>query len=208
MADRRVFAAGAAAGLAAAGAVWLGSVLWARWSAPQPAKIEAVSTYQRPEAAAAPPPALAAPTRAEPAPSDVPDPEPAPAPPSGAAPRLELPVFDKLVAAPLSREPHQVLGAWDEDREGARPGDRRAFVLAVSPSQSDASLEALARDIRGQNLDAKILEVRIYDDAAAAVAPRLLDSGQAARAHLVAEVQRNPAANLDVVRVRGRDLPP
>jgi hypothetical protein len=208
MADRRVFAAGAAAGLVAAGTVWLGSALWARWSAPQPPKIEAVSTYRQPDAAAAPSPALAAPTPAKPAPRDVPEPEPAPAPPSGSAARLELPVFDKLVAAPLSREPHQVLGAWDEDRDSARPGDRRAFVLAVSPSQSDSSLEALARDIRAQNLDAKILEVRIYDDAAAAIAPRLLDSGQAARAHLVAEVQRNPAAGLDVVRVRGRELPP
>ena len=39
MADRRVFAAGAAAGLAAAGAFWLGSALWARWSAPQPPQI-------------------------------------------------------------------------------------------------------------------------------------------------------------------------
>src|SRR5262245_34031734 len=207
MADRRTFAAGAAAGVAAAGAVWLASALWARWSAPPPPNIGVVSTYQRPEAAAAPP--EPAPPAPEPPPSRVaPEPEPAPAPPPSAAPRLELPVFDKLVAAPLSAEPHQVLGAWDEDRDGARPGDRRAFVLAVSPGQSDASLEALARDVRARNLDAKILEVRIYDDAAAAVGPRIVDSGFTARAHLVAEVQRNPAAGLDVLRVRGRELAP
>lgn len=207
MADRRGFAAGAAAGLATAGAVWLGGALWARWSAPQAPEIHAVSTFQPPEAAS-PPPAPAAPPPAEPPPRAAAEPETAPAPPSGAAHRLELPVFDKLVSTPLSREPHQVLGAWDEDRDSARPGDRRAFVLAVSPSQSDASLEALARDIRAQNLDAKILDVRIYDDAAAATAPRIVDSGAAARAHLVAEVQRNPAARLDLLRVRGRELPP
>ena len=207
MADRRVFAAGAAAGLAAAGAVWLGAALWERWSAPQRPEIRAVSTFPQPEPPS-PSAALAAPAPAPPAPSETAELEPAPAPPSGAAPRLDLPVFDKLVAAPLSREPHQVLGAWDEDRESPRPGDRRAFVLAVSPGQSDASLEALARDIRALNLDAKILEVRIYDDAAAAIAPRIVDSGVAARAHLVAEVKRNPAASLDLLRVRGRELPP
>jgi hypothetical protein len=81
-------------------------------------------------------------------------------------------------------------------------------VLTVSPGQSDASLEALARDVRARNLDARILEVRIYDDAAAAIAPRVIDAGQVSRAHLVAEVKRNAAANLDVVRVRGRDLAP
>src|SRR5262245_34255050 len=207
MADRR-FLAGAAAGCAAAGAVWLASALWARWSAPPPpVQVNAVRTYHElsvPETAA-PPASEAAPQGA---PSVPPEPDPAPAPPPGAPARLELPVYDKLVAAPLSREPHQVVGAWDEDRDAARPGARRAFVLVVSPDQPDASLEALARDVRSQNLDALILDVRIYDDTSAALGPRLLDSGQAARAHLVAEVQRNPAAQLDTLRVRGRELRP
>jgi len=207
MADRR-FLAGAAAGCAAAGAVWLASALWTRGSAPPPpVQVTAVRTFHEPSVpeATAPPAPEAAPQAA---PSVPPEPDPVPAPPPGAPARLELPMYGKLVAAPLSREPHQVVGAWDEDREGARPGARRAFVLVVSPDQSEASLEALARDVRAQNLDALILDVRVYDDAAAAVGPRLIDSGQAARAHLVAEVQRNPAAGLDLLRVRGRTLAP
>ena len=191
MADRR-FLAGLAAGCAAAGAVWLGSALWERWSAPEPPQVRAVSTFHEPATELPPEPPAAAP----------PPPEPAPAPPPGTAARLELPVYDKLVSAPLSREPHQVVGAWDEDRDAVRPGARRAFVIAVSPSQSDASLEALARDVRAQNLDALILDVRIYDDASAALGPQVVDSGQTARAHLVADVKRNPAARL------GRDLAP
>ena len=205
MADRR-FLAGAAAGCAAAGAVWLATALWAHWSAPSPpAQVNAVSTFHEPSV---PEPAPPAGREAVPPPPPSAPPKPATEPPPGAPARLELPVYDKLVAAPLSREPHQVLGAWDEDRDAPRPGARRAFVLVVSPDQSDASLEALARDVRAQNLDALILDVRVYDDATAALAPRLIDSGQAARAHLVAEVQRNPAAGLDLVRVRGRALEP
>ena len=204
MADRR-FLAGLAAGCAAAGAVWLGSALWSHWLAPP--QVRAVSTFPEPAAAAEPaPPAAGIPPQAAPAPPK--EAEPAPTRPPATAARLELPVYDKLVAAPLSREPHQVLGAWDEDRDAARPGARRAFVLVVSPSQSDASLEALARDVRAQNLDALILDVRIYDDADAALGPQVIDSGQVARAHLVAEVKRSPAANLDLLRVRGRDLAP
>ena len=206
MADRR-FLAGLAAGCAAAGAVWLGSALWSHWLAPQPPQVRAVSTFQEPAAAAEPAPPAAG-TPPPPAPTPPTEAAPAPTRPPAPAARLELPVYDKLVAAPLSREPHQVLGAWDEDRDAARPGARRAFVLVVSPSQSDASLEALARDVRGRNLDALILDVRIYDDAGAALGPQVIDSGQVARAHLVAEVKRNPAANLDLLRVRGRDLAP
>src|SRR5262249_23659486 len=134
--------------------------------------------------------------------------EPAPTPPPGAPARLELPVYGKLVPVPLSREPHQVVGAWDEDRDAAQPGARRAFVLVVSPDQPDASLEALARDVRARSMDELILAVRAYDAAPAALGPRLIDSGQAARAHLVAEVQRNPAAGLDLLRVRGHALAP
>jgi hypothetical protein len=204
VADRR-FLAGLAAGCAAAGAFWLGSALWSHWTAPGAPAVRAVSSFQEPAAAVAP---EAGPAEVPPPPAPTPEPELPPTPPPGAATRLELPVYDKLVAAPLSREPHQVLGAWDEDREGVRPGARRAFVLVVSPGQSDASLETLARDVRAQNLDALILDVRVYDDAGAALGPRVIDSGQAARAHLVAEVKRNLAANLDSLRVRGRDLAP
>ncbi|HTO09756.1 MAG TPA: hypothetical protein VMR86_22085 [Myxococcota bacterium] len=200
------FAGGIAVGLACAGA---GAALLVLRPAPGPetpvADVQAVDTYTRPpeQAAAAVrelPPALAPAPKAE-------DSSQAPAP---AAVRYaaDYPVFEKLVSKPLSREPHQLLGAWDEDEHSSSPGERRAFVLAVSPGQSDASLEALARDVRERNLDARVLDVRIYDDSAAAIAPRQLDAGQNARAHLVAEVQRNPAAALDAIRVRGREIPP
>lgn len=202
---RRVFLVGVAAGLMAAGLGWLGIAAWNTAFAPVPPSVEVVSTFApspgaaevtRADAAAVPPPA-------EPAPASGPE-----TPTPGTAYKVAFPVYDKLVATPLSREPHQVLGAWDEDKESSSPGQRRAFVLAVSPSQSDTSLEALARDVRAQNRDALILDVRIYDDPTAATGPRLLDSGQRARAHLVAEVQRNEGAGLDVIRVRGGALEP
>ena len=201
---RRVFLAGVAAGLAVAGLGWLGVAQWRRAFAPSPANVRVVSTI-------APKPAAVEVTRAEatPAPSPPPAVEAEPEkPPAGAPYEVELPVYDKLVAAPLSGEPHQVLGAWDEDAQSSRAGERRAFVLAVSPNQSDESLEALARDVRARNRDARILDVRIYDDAGAARGPRVIDSGRRARAHLVAEVQRNEAAGLDVIRVRGHALQP
>jgi hypothetical protein len=203
---RRVFLAGVAAGLTAAGLGWLGVAAWNLAFAPAPPSIQVVSTFA---------PAASAPqlTRADEAAAQSPPAEPAPAaepetPAVRAAYKVEFPVYAKLVAAPLSREPHQVLGAWDEDQESSSPGQRRAFVLAVSASQSDASLEALARDVRAQNRDALILDVRIYDDPAAASGPRVIDSGQRARAHLVAEIQRNEGAGIDVIRVRGRALEP
>jgi hypothetical protein len=201
----RVFLAGFGAGAAALGAVWLGVSHWQRLFPPAPASVEVVSTFTR-EPANAESVTPLAPPAAEPAPG-VEEPEPE-TPPIGAKLASELPVYEKLVAQPLSREPHQVIGAWDEDAEARAPGQRRAFVLAVSPGQSDASLESLARDVRGQNLDALLLDVRIYDDAGAAVAPRVVDSGQAARQHLVAEIRRNPAAGLDSIRVRGRAVEP
>ncbi len=202
--QRRVFLAGVAAGLAVAGIGWLAVAQWQSAFAPAPTNVRVVSTL-------APKPAAVEVTRAE----ETPAARPLPAreaepdkPPAGAGYRVELPVYDKLVAAPLSPEPHRVLGAWDEDAQSSRAGQRRAFVLAVSPSQSDESLEALARDVRARNRDARILDVRIYDDADAALGPRVIDSGRRARAHLVAEIQRNEAAGLDVIRVRGRALQP
>src|SRR5262245_55269020 len=186
----RAFAGGLAVGLVCAGA----AALFA-WRTPSPASapaVQAVATYSRgeEERAAAPKPAESvAPARVSSAVTEsTPDPK-------QTAQRYtsDYPVFEKLVKKPLSREPHQLLGAWDEDESSPQPGERRAFVLAVSPGQSDASLEALARDIRERNLDARVLDVRIYDDAAAAIGPRLLDGGQNARQHLVAQVQRNPA---------------
>jgi hypothetical protein len=108
----------------------------------------------------------------------------------------------------LSREPHRVLGAWDEDAESTSAGARRAFVLLVAPDISSASLETLARDVRARNLDAETLDVRIYDDEDAAHVPRSLDGGAAARAHLVAEVKKSRALGMDVLRVRGEELRP
>jgi hypothetical protein len=203
---RRGFLAGLAVGAGAVALAWLGVAQWQRAFAPPPASIQVVSTFSRSDSLAETPPAPAAPAAAA-APAPTPEPETV-TPPGGAKYTIEMPVYAKLVARPLSREPHQVLGAWDEDEAAASPGQRRAFVLAVSPGQSDASLESLARDVRAQNLDALLLDVRVYDDAGAAIGPKLVDSGRSARQHLVAEIQRNPAAGLDVIRVRGRALEP
>src|SRR5262249_46649926 len=160
---------------------------WRGQTTPQPAPgVQAVATYTHDlESEPAP-----APEESRAAVPVTPPAEAAPEPPAPAAKyTTEYPVFEKLVTKPLSREPHQLLGAWAEDERGAAPAERGAFVLAVSPGQSDASLEALARDVRQRNLDARVLDVRIYDDAGAAIGPRMLDGGQNARQHLVAQVQ-------------------
>jgi len=199
------FAAGVAAGLALAALAWLAAGFWPRGPAP----VQVVSTFSREEPVS--PAAAAAPAPTAPAVEVTAKVSAAPAP---AAPSetpkysRDYPVYEKLVTRPLSREPHQLLGAWDEDPASAQPGERRAFVLAVSPGQSDQSLEALARDVRERNLDARVLDVRIYDDAGAALGPRVADGGQRARQHLVASVERNPAAAVDAIRVRGRALEP
>jgi hypothetical protein len=202
--DRRGFLAGVVVGLALAGLCWLGVAQWKRAFAPSPANVQVVSTFPRNEEAGEV-------TRADPAPGPAPAPAISPETERRTAPadhKVEFPVYEKLASAPLSREPYRLLGAWDEDEQSSAPGLRRAFVLAVAPSQSDASLEALARDVRARNRDALILDVRIYDDPNAATAPRVVDGGRLARAHLVAEIQRNEGAGLDVIRVRGRALEP
>lgn len=206
--NRRPFLAGCAVGASALALAWLGVAQWQRLFPPERVDVQVVSTFERaePESFRDPAPeSLAKP--AQPAPEAAPAPEPE-TPPVGAKHASEYPVYEKLVAQPLSREPHQVLGAWDENAEGTSPGERRAFVLVVSPGQSDTSLETLARDVRGMNLDARLLDVRVYDDAGAAIGPRVADSGENARQHLVAEIQRNPAAGLDSIRVRGRAVEP
>jgi hypothetical protein len=202
---RTAFVSGVIAGLGSAALVWFGATRWQQAHAPVPPPVQVVSTFTRD--APAPEPLASAAAEARPAPVTPPVAAPEP-PPKGQRYAAEYPVFEKLVDRPLSSEPHQLLGAWDEDEHSATPGARRAYVLAVSPDQSDASLEALARDVRARNLDALVLDVRIYDDAGAAIGPRVMDSGASARQHLVAVVQRNPAASLDAIRVRGRALDP
>ena len=199
---RAIFAAGFLAGISAAGAAWLGASARQAALAPTPSRVRVVPTFEaaRPEEIAQ---ALGAPEAA--ALAKAPDPTPVRVAVDG---KPSLPRFEKLVAKPLSSEPHQVLAAWDEDEASSTPGERRAFVLAVSPSLSDDALAALARDVRAGNRDARLLDVRIYDDADAATGPRIADSGHNARAHLVAEVQRNEAAGLDLIRVRGKSLDP
>lgn len=118
-------------------------------------------------------------------------------------PTVEYPRLDKLVAEPLSPVRHEVVGAWDEDRESDVPGRRRAFVLVVPPNATNAEIEGLARDVRARHRDASILDVRIYDDVRATLQSRALDGGRLAFQHLVGEVKRNEALDLDVIRVRG-----
>jgi hypothetical protein len=202
-----VFAAGVAAGLAFATLAWIAAGFWQHAFGAKPQDVQVVATFSRePPASDAPAARAAVPTVSVTPP--VAEAAPAPRTPEAGRYAKDYPVYQKLVSQPLSAEPHQLLGAWDEDPDAKVPGERRAFVLAVSPGQSDQSLEALARDVRERNLDARLLDVRIYDDAGAALGPRLADGGTRARQHLVAVVERNPAAAVDTIRVRGRTLEP
>ncbi len=203
---RRLFLGGTVLGLGLGLAVALGAVWLVRALSAEPPPVRAVSAL--PELATPP---RSSETVVEPAPVP-PTPDDADEPPSGPPPmmpqRAELPVLEKLAPGPQSSEPHRLLGAWDEDRESASPGQRRAFIVLVDPGADDASVERLARDIRERNRDAAILDVRIYDDESAALEARALDGGRRARLHLVGEVKTNQALALDVVRVRGRTLTP
>jgi hypothetical protein len=114
--------------------------------------------------------------------------------------------LEKLVAQ--SEVPHRTLGAWDEAPDSPVPGSRRAFVMVVEPSLSDAELEALARDLRAQHGDARILNVRIYDSERGARRAGWVDGGALAHEHLVAEVNINQGLGLDAIRVRGRRVDP
>lgn len=216
-ASRRMVLAAVAGALAAG--IAIGLVL-GRGAAPDPSdedapRIQVVSKARR---------ALAEPL-AEP-PEDAPLPEPSALPPEAEThpeafrdlegegeeeletipPTVQYPVQEKLVQEPLSPVRHEVVGAWDEDRESDVPGRRRAFVLVVPPEASDAEIETLARDVRARNRGASILDVRIYDDARATLQSRALDGGRLAFQHLVGEVKRNEALDLDVIRVRGRKI--
>jgi hypothetical protein len=119
---------------------------------------------------------------------------------------VEYQRLDKLVAE--SEIPHRTIGAWDEAPESTVPGSRRAFVMVVDPSLSDADLEALARDLRAQHGDARILNVRIFDSEQGARRARWVDGGALAHEHLVAEVNINQALHLDAIRIRGRRVDP
>lgn len=115
---------------------------------------------------------------------------------------IDYPRLDKLTAEPLSELPHDVVGAWDEDRESGTPGRRRAFVLVVEPTLSDADLLALLRDVRARHGDSPMLNVRVYDDPAAARATGIADDGAFRWKHLVGELQVNRARDLELIRVR------
>ncbi|MGH0037976.1 MAG: hypothetical protein ACQGVK_23340 [Myxococcota bacterium] len=119
---------------------------------------------------------------------------------------VDYAVLDKLSVE--SEVPHQTVGAWDEAPDSAAPGLRRAFVVVVEPSISDANLEALARDLRAQHGDARILSVRIYDSEKGARRAGWVDGGALAHRHLVAQVSINQAQGLDLIRVRGRKIEP
>ena len=203
---RRLFLGGTALGLGLGLVLALGLTWFVRLRSAEPDRVRVVSAM--PEQTRAP--SSSEPAQ-EPAPVTIPDePEDEPIPPGARQmpQRAELRLEPELAREPQSGEPHRLLGAWDEDPEAAEPGQRRAFVVLVDPRADDATLERLARDIRERNRDAAILDVRIYDDEAAALEARALDGGRNARLHLVAEVKTNQALALDVLRVRGRSLTP
>jgi hypothetical protein len=196
---RRLFLGGTVLGLGLGLVLALGMIWLARLRSAEPDRVRVVSAM--PEQSQAP--SSSEPAQ-EPAPVTIPEPEVEP--PRAMPQRAELPIDPALALG--SGEPHRLLGAWDEDPEAVEPGRRRAFVVLVDPRADDATLERLARDIREHNRDAAILDVRIYDDEAAALEARALDGGRNARLHLVAEVKTNQALALDVLRVRGRSLTP
>jgi hypothetical protein len=80
--------------------------------------------------------------------------------------------------------------------------------MVVEPDVPDAELEALARDLRAQHGDARILSVRIYDSEEGARRASWVDGGELAHQHLVAEVNVNEALGLDAIRIRGRRIDP
>jgi hypothetical protein len=203
---RRLFFGGIALGLGLGLVVAFGVGRLARVQRAEPDRVRVVSAM--PEQAQAS-------RSSEPAQESAPvtnpeaaEPDPRPAPQRVMPQRAQLRLEPELTGEPQSGAPHRLLGAWDEDPEATEPGQRRAFVVLVDPRADDATLERLARDIRERNRDAAILDVRIYDDEAAALEARALDGGRNARLHLVAEVKTNQALALDVVRVRGRTLTP
>lgn len=116
---------------------------------------------------------------------------------------IAFPVEEKYAGEGWSDVPHDLLGAWDNQRRSSAIGDHRAFVLVVSPELSDAELVMLARDVRSAHLDAANLDVRVYDSREAARA-----GGSDARLHRVIEVARNEHLKLDVIRLRGRVVSP
>jgi len=119
---------------------------------------------------------------------------------------VEFARLDKLAAR--SDIPHQTVGAWDEAPESSTPGERRAFVVVVDPAIGDGALETLARDLRDQNRDARVLNVRIFDSEDGARRASWVDGGELAHRHLVAQVNVNEGLGLDVIRVRGRRIEP
>jgi len=119
---------------------------------------------------------------------------------------IEFARLEKLSAE--SDVPHEMVGAWDEAPESSTPGQRRAFVVVVKPDIGDAALEALARDLRDQNRDARVLNVRIFDSEEGARRAAWVDGGALAYRHLVAQVNVNEGLGLDVIRVRGRRIEP
>lgn len=132
-------------------------------------------------------------------------------PPSDDAPEALPAEIDYARLEKLSAEsdvPHRTLGAWDESPEDPTPGQRRSFVVVVEPGLGDAELEALARDLHRQHADARILTVRIFDSEKGARRAGWVDGGALAHQHLVAQVHRNEALGLDVIRIRGRRIEP
>lgn len=120
--------------------------------------------------------------------------------------RIDYARLEKIAAE--SPIPHRTVGAWDEAPGSASPGARRALVVVVDPTISDADLEALARDLRAQHTDARILNVRIFDSEDGARRAGWVDGGALAHEHLVAQVSIHSALGLDAIRVRGRRIEP
>lgn len=167
-------------------------------------------------AAAEAEPLLASPDLREAPPADpwaAPVPKLPPKLPEGETPaphdeRAGLPLKRALAADSLSSVSHQLLGAWDDAPDSSAPGPHRVFILAVEPGTPESELEALLRDVRDRNRDARVLDVRVYESADALIGRASRTGDSPGREHLVAWVKRLDALGVDISRVRGRDLEP
>jgi hypothetical protein len=190
----------------------LATWLWPRTPETRSGRREAAGAPAREaEGTARPPLAAALPQRPELAPHEIP--RPVPARPSGSPPEAqvggEAPVggresealISHLARQPLSEVPHQVLSAWGGVPEAK--GGTVGLVAVVDPHLPTADLERLVRDIREDYAGAAVVSVRIFDSEEAATYPQHLEGSTLARRHLVADLTRNAALDLDTIRIRG-----
>lgn len=125
-------------------------------------------------------------------------------PPPRTAVTTAMPIAEKLAREPLSTVPHELVGAWDEAPDSEHPGTHRAFVAVVDPGIPPRELEQLVWDIRERHRGAEVLDIRVFDSAAAAANSSGVDGAASRARHLVADVKRNDRLGFDQTTVLGQ----